>query len=136
MLLNKELQIGQQIVVTANIEICFQHANEDVEKMILGNKCDVEDKRAVSKERGEMVIDCHYFQVKQISCEMCMLQIAREHGIRFMETSAKANINIESAFYELAQAILTKTCGREQTEMVDRVPLEGGRSDRQSNRCC
>ncbi len=33
-----------------------QHANEDVEKMILGNKCDVEDKRAVSKEKGEMVI--------------------------------------------------------------------------------
>ena len=64
------------------------------------------------------------------------IQIAREHGIRFMETSAKANINIESAFYELAQAILTKTCGREQTEMVDRVPLEGGRNDRQSNRCC
>jgi hypothetical protein len=24
--------------------------------MILGNKCDVEDKRAVSKEKGEMVI--------------------------------------------------------------------------------
>ena len=32
-----------------------EHANEDVEKMILGNKCDVEDKRAVSKERGESV---------------------------------------------------------------------------------
>lgn len=93
-----------------------EHANEDVEKMILGNKCDVEDKRAVSKEKGEM--------------------IAREHGIRFMETSAKANINIENAFYELAQAILTKTCGREQTEALDRIPLEG-RSERQSgNRCC
>lgn len=25
--------------------------------MILGNKCDVEDKRAVSKEKGEMVSD-------------------------------------------------------------------------------
>lgn len=32
-----------------------QHANEDVEKMILGNKCDMEDKRQVSKERGEAV---------------------------------------------------------------------------------
>lgn len=53
-----------------------------------------------------------------------------------METSAKANINIENAFYELAQAILTKTCGREQTEALDRIPLEG-RSERQSgNRCC
>lgn len=35
--------------------ILFQHANEDVEKMILGNKCDMEEKRAVSKERGEAV---------------------------------------------------------------------------------
>ena len=33
----------------------FQHANEDVEKMILGNKCDMEDKRVVSKDRGEGV---------------------------------------------------------------------------------
>lgn len=33
----------------------FQHANEDVEKMILGNKCDMDSKRQVSKERGEVV---------------------------------------------------------------------------------
>ena len=26
-----------------------EHANEDVERMILGNKCDMEDKRVVSK---------------------------------------------------------------------------------------
>lgn len=33
----------------------LQHASADVEKMILGNKCDVNDKRQVSKERGEKV---------------------------------------------------------------------------------
>merc|ERR1711868_142990 len=52
-----------------NIE---EHANEDVERMILGNKCDMEDKRVVSKERGE--------------------SIAREHNIKFLETSAKSNV--------------------------------------------
>lgn len=46
------------------------------------------DKRVVSKERGET--------------------IAREHGIRFLETSAKANINIDRAFLDLAEAILNK----------------------------
>jgi len=56
--------------------------------MILGNKCDMEDKRMISRERGET--------------------IAREHGIRFLETSAKANINIDRAFLELAEAILNK----------------------------
>jgi len=65
-----------------------EHASEDVEKMLLGNKCDMADKRMVSKERGE--------------------QIAREHGIRFLETSAKANINIDKSFYDLAEAILDK----------------------------
>lgn len=33
----------------------LQHASADVEKMILGNKCDMNDKRQVSKERGEKV---------------------------------------------------------------------------------
>jgi len=73
-----------------------EHANEDVEKMILGNKCDMEDKRVIPKEKGEA--------------------IAREHGIRFLETSAKANINIEQAFLELAEAILNKTPGRDPQE--------------------
>lgn len=35
-------------------------------------------------------------------------QIAKEHGIRFFETSAKANINIEKAFLTLAEDILRK----------------------------
>ena len=42
-----------------------EHANEDVEKMILGNKCDMDDKRVISKERGET--------------------IARENGVPFLE---------------------------------------------------
>jgi len=36
------------------------------------------------------------------------LQIAREHAIPFLETSAKTNINVEKAFMDLAQAILNK----------------------------
>ena len=38
--------------------LLFQHANEDVEKMILGNKCDMEDKRQVATNRGESVSVC------------------------------------------------------------------------------
>lgn len=44
------------------------------------------------------------------------MQIAVEHGIRFMETSAKANINIERAFCELAEAILDKTSGKDSAD--------------------
>jgi hypothetical protein len=35
-------------------------------------------------------------------------KIAIDHGIRFVETSAKANINIDKAFFELAEAVLDK----------------------------
>lgn len=35
-----------------NIE---QHASEDVEKMILGNKCDMAEKRVISLSQGQQV---------------------------------------------------------------------------------
>jgi len=68
-----------------NIE---EHASQDVEKMILGNKCDMNERREVTKERGE--------------------ELAIEYGIKFMETSAKASINVEEAFYTLARDIKAK----------------------------
>ena len=57
-----------------------EHANEDVEKMILGNKCDMEDKRVISKERGET--------------------IARENGVPFLEVrcSELAHHEMNSVF--------------------------------------
>ena len=45
-------------LISLLISALCQHANEDVEKMILGNKCDMEDKRQVSRERGEVVSAC------------------------------------------------------------------------------
>nr|CAD7572279.1 unnamed protein product [Timema californicum] len=68
-----------------NIE---ENASADVEKMLLGNKCELTEKRQVTKERGE--------------------QLAIEYGIKFMETSAKASINVEDAFFTLARDIKTK----------------------------
>lgn len=68
-----------------NIEM---HATQDVELMILGNKCDIADKRQITREKGE--------------------QLALQHSIKFLETSAKANINIEEAFFTLARDIKLK----------------------------
>ncbi|KAH9400633.1 PREDICTED: ras-related protein Rab-10-like [Rhagoletis zephyria] len=94
-----------------------EHASEDVEKMILGNKCDMQDKRVVSKDRGET--------------------IAREHGIRFLETSAKANINIDRAFLDLAEAILNKqTAGQMQQDKQDKVNISKPESKSTVSKCC
>lgn len=68
-----------------NIE---QHASDAVEKMLLGNKCDMEDKRVITKEQGE--------------------KFAAEAQIAFMETSAKADINVEAAFLKIAREIKKK----------------------------
>eukprot|EP00042_Codosiga_hollandica_P032604 m.209947 g.209947 ORF g.209947 m.209947 type:complete len:204 (-) comp53954_c0_seq5:369-980(-) len=68
-----------------NIE---QHATDDVVKMILANKCDMEEKRVVTQEQGR--------------------KLASEFGVRFYETSAKENINIEEAFMQMARAIKQK----------------------------
>ena len=40
------------------LSFSLQHANEDVERMLLGNKCDMEDKRVVPKAKGEQVSWC------------------------------------------------------------------------------
>lgn len=67
-----------------------------------------------------------------------VFQIAREHGIRFMETSAKSNINIERAFCELAEAILDKTSGRESAENQERVIIDRRNQEKAPgySKCC
>ncbi|XP_071942106.1 ras-related protein Rab-8A-like isoform X1 [Antedon mediterranea] len=64
-----------------------EKASEDVELMLLGNKCDEEDKQ-VSEEDGQ--------------------QLAAEYGMKFMETSAKEAINVEKAFITLAEDVFAK----------------------------
>ncbi|KAL0562790.1 GTP-binding protein [Marasmius crinis-equi] len=69
----------------ANIE---QHASEGVNKILVGNKCDWVDKKAVTDEQGR--------------------ELASELGIKFMETSAKVNEGVEEAFFTLARDIKTR----------------------------
>ncbi|KAI9533261.1 Ras- protein Rab-13 [Dissostichus eleginoides] len=87
-----------------------ENASAGVSRMLLGNKCDIEAKRKVSRETGE--------------------KLAKDHGIRFFETSAKSSINVDESFLALALDILQKSSkkqsptGREQQEAVARqLPL-------------
>ncbi|CAG9321560.1 unnamed protein product [Blepharisma stoltei] len=66
------------------------HANENVAKVLIGNKCDRPDKK-ISTEQGEA--------------------LARELGIKFFEASAKTNINVNETFYHIAKEIKDKRLG-------------------------
>jgi Ras-related protein Rab-8A len=68
-----------------NIE---QHASENVCKILLGNKCDLIEQKVVESARAQ--------------------SLANEYEIPFMETSAKANIQVEASFFRIAQDIKRK----------------------------
>jgi len=50
----------------------------------------MEDKRVIPTERGQ--------------------EVAKHHGIPFIETSAKTNINVTRAFHDITLKILEKVC--------------------------
>ncbi|PNY06391.1 ras-related protein RABB1b-like, partial [Trifolium pratense] len=68
------------------LEDARQHANPNMTITLIGNKCDLSHRRAVSKEEGE--------------------QFAKENGLLFMEASAKTAQNVEEAFIKTAAKIL------------------------------
>ncbi|ORZ36370.1 ras family-domain-containing protein [Catenaria anguillulae PL171] len=82
-----------------NIE---QHASAGVNKILVGNKCDVADKKVISKEQGQ--------------------ELADEFGIKFIETSAKSNIGVEEAFFSLAKDI--------KKRLIDSQGAAGGDDDK------
>lgn len=42
-------------IFQARTDFLFQHASAEVERMLIGNKCDMNDKRQVTREKGEQV---------------------------------------------------------------------------------
>ena len=65
-----------------------RYANENVEKLLVGNKADLTAKKVVSYETAK--------------------EFADSLGIEFVETSAKNSTNVETAFMTMAREIMQK----------------------------
>lgn len=62
--------------------------SHDVPMVLVGNKCDLEDERVVSKDQGQT--------------------LARQFNCTFMEASAKHKVNVPDIFYDLVRQINKK----------------------------
>ena len=70
------------------------NAPQTVNKVLVGNKCDLSNIRQVSKQQGQ--------------------QLAREYDIPFIETSARTGENVQEAFILLASDVVNRlmaSCG-------------------------
>ncbi|GFY82851.1 ras-related small GTP-binding family protein [Actinidia rufa] len=103
-----------------NIE---QHASDHVNKILVGNKADMdESKRAVPTSNGQALAD--------------------EYGIKFFETSAKTNLNVEEVFFSIARDIKQRLAETDskvepQTIKINQPDQGAGTSQAaQKSACC
>jgi Ras-related protein Rap-1A/Ras-related protein Rap-1B len=64
---------------------------EDVPMVLVGNKCDLQDQRAISRDQGE--------------------GLSKKFNCAFIEASAKLKINVENVFFDLVRQINKKNTG-------------------------
>ena len=65
-----------------------KHASDNISRILVGNKCDMEDSRQVSSDEGK--------------------ELAEHYNVRFMETSAKECKNVEDAFITMTREIKSR----------------------------
>merc|ERR1711939_824918 len=102
----------------SNVE---QHASEGVNKILIGNKCDWTDKKVITEQQGQ--------------------ELADELGLRFLETSAKTNINVEEGFFALARDIIARSAASGELRGAGAAPsagvsVENSGGDSKGSGCC
>jgi GTPase SAR1 family protein len=70
------------------LESIYQHADPSITKVLVGNKIDLEDERKVSAEEAKT--------------------LAEQHKMRYFETSARLNKNIDELMLHLMERVYQK----------------------------
>ena len=95
-----------------------QHADVHVNKILVGNKCDMTDEKVVSTQEGE--------------------NLAKEFGIPFAEVSAKNDINVDQSFKDLATAVKERlqADGQGAPAAKNGVNLKANQATTTKSKCC
>ncbi|VDM61080.1 unnamed protein product [Angiostrongylus costaricensis] len=95
-----------------------RYACENVNKLLVGNKCDLTAKRAVEIQAAK--------------------EYADQLGIPFLETSAKSSTNVEQAFLTMASEIKSRMGPVQGTGGAPAVRITGSQpvQDKKSGGCC
>ena len=83
--------------------------------VLFGNKLDLAAQRDVSTEEGQ--------------------DLADKHGLIFLETSAKNNMNIENTFTDLSRLLLKDSEGKVKTEPKNQVNIAAAKPQKKK-KCC
>ncbi len=87
-----------------------EHADEKIIKYLVANKIDLTEERKVAKEEGQ--------------------KMAQQYGMKYFETSAKANINVTECIESLAKEVYEKFAAKEESKVVigsaAKAPQESG----------
>ena len=98
------------------MESIKEAAGEKISVFLIGNKCDLEKEREVSKEEGE--------------------EKAKQYNLPFFETSCKEGINITQVFEKLAEEILSKTSSNIGNKGEKITKEKASKKNEKSKGCC
>ena len=97
-----------------------KNANKNVYKLLIGNKCDLEDKRKVTYQEGK--------------------DFATSNGMQFIETSAKTDTKVKDAFEMLTQEIIKSNINKDKRmeKKEKTIHLSSGTADLNTKKksCC
>lgn len=97
------------------IDSIKEHADEDVEILLVGNKIDMNEERKVTTDEG--------------------LELANKYSVAFIETSAKTAENVDNAFMTLITNAYKKI--RDSGNKTITVNTNSGiRKEKKKNKCC
>jgi len=82
-----------------------KYSQANVCKILVGNKSDMEDKRQVTREEGE--------------------ELAQHFQMPFLETSAKASLNVDEAFVAMTKEIKEKNLNKVPGAKGGQQPVGG-----------